>query len=100
MQKQSWCDRQTASLFERRRRARRVRMIVDLTAKIIHSDDSMTYREARSLVICARKAILDLLPQYEEQFEKKIVPQFDQIIGHRWPLEHQSTFIPASELVN
>lgn len=100
MQKQPFTDPRTTSLFERRRRARRARMIVELTAKIIRCDESMTYREARSLVICARKAILELLPQYEEQFESKVLPQFDQIIGRRWPLEHQSSFQPVSELVN
>lgn len=90
------------SLFERRRRVRRVRMIIDLTSNIIRCDESMTYREATSLVSCARKAILDLLPQYESQFERVVRPRLEHLITSRWPSGGESApaFSPAHELVN
>ena len=84
------------SLFETRRKLRRVRMIVDVTSALIDGDQSLSYREACSLVDCAEKAIGDLIPSYREKFEISIRPQFDHIIRQRWPLEH----IPAHELVN
>ena len=99
MQKLEPYDSRSISFFERRRRVRRVRMIVDLTANIIHGDDSMTYREATSLVTCARKAILELMPHYEERFERVIRPRFDALIHQRWPLEHVGSS-QSAELVN
>jgi hypothetical protein len=84
------------SLFETRRKLRRVRMIVDVTTALIDGDQSLSYREACSLVDCAEKAIGELIPSYREKFELSIRPQFDEIIRQRWPLEH----FPAHELVN
>lgn len=94
------CDGSSISFFERRRRVRRVRMIVDLTADLIRKDDSVTFREATSLVACARKSILDLLPNYEEQFESVIRPRLDRLIRRRWPLEHAGEAAFSSDLVN
>lgn len=62
-------------------------MIVDLTSALIGRDSSMTYREARSLVDCAEKAVVELIPNYRETFEAHIRPTFDRILRERWPLE-------------
>ncbi|MHB0969946.1 MAG: hypothetical protein ACYC60_09250 [Thermoanaerobaculia bacterium] len=86
------------SLLEQRRRLRRLRMIVDLTAYLILYDESLSYRQARCLVTCARKAILELFPDYERKFEVLIEPHLDHIIRERWPFD--SLAHSASELVN
>jgi hypothetical protein len=88
------------SLFERRRRMRRLRMIVDLTANVLRHDASLNYRQARSLVDCARKSILELLPQYGEAFESTVRPGLDRILLERWPLEHHPYCVVSNELVN
>lgn len=85
------------SLLEQRRRLRRLRMIVDLTSHLIRNDDSLSYRQARCLVTCARKAILDLFPNYDRKFDIVIEPHLDRIIRERWPFE---SLAHASELVN
>lgn len=100
MLKQGQVESGSTSFFERRRRVRRVRMIVDVTATLIGRDDSMTYREASSLVLCARKAILELMPHYEDQFERVIRPRFEKLIQRRWPLEHSDRRDVATEMVN
>lgn len=96
-------DGMGAALPEQRRRIRRVRMIVDLTSALIGRDTSMTYREARSLVECAEKAVLELLPDYDAIFESYIRPTFDRIMRERWPMETPMQPPPIStgrELVN
>src|ERR1700732_737731 len=49
-------------------RLRRIRMIVELTLNLISSDMTVSYREARSLVACARKAILALYPAFSSRY--------------------------------
>lgn len=88
---------ETDSLFEARRRLRRVRMIVDLTSSLIANDSSISHREARSLVECAEKAIGELVPSYSRRFEAAVKPRLDSIIRQRWPLEE---FSARPELVN
>jgi len=61
--------------FVERRRLRRIRMIVELTHNLISADMTVSYREARCLVQCARKAILDLHPHFEHD------------LAQRWPTE-------------
>ncbi|MGH9459151.1 MAG: hypothetical protein ACRD2J_16065 [Thermoanaerobaculia bacterium] len=75
-------------------------MIVDLTADLIRKDESVTFREAMSLVACARKSILDLMPDYEQQFESIVRPRLERLIRRRWPLEHSRSMPISSELVN
>lgn len=90
----------SVSFFERRRRVRRVRMIVDLTLEMIRRDASITYREATSLVACARKAIVELMPQYEPEFEESVRPRLEKLIRRRWPLEDVDRRPLTSELIN
>jgi len=82
---------QSASLrsaFFERRRLRRIRMIIELTRNLISSDMTVSYREAQCLVNCARKAILDLNPQFAERYERIVRPHFERILAQRWPAAH------------
>ena len=71
--------------FVERRRLRRIRMIVELTHKLISSDSTVSHKEAQCLVQCARKAILDLHPEFEERYERVIRPHFERVLAQRWP---------------
>ena len=74
------------SYFERRR-LRRIRMIVELTLNLIGSDMTVSHREARCLVKCAHKAILELHPEFEFRYERIIRPHFECVLAERWPHE-------------
>jgi hypothetical protein len=87
-----------AALFERRR-IRRIRMIVELTLNLISSDRTVSHREARSLVDCARKAIMELLPSFEDRYERVIRPHFERVLQERWPAE-ELRYSHAGEIVN
>src|SRR6266852_4601928 len=89
-----------SSTIMRIRRLRRIRMIVELTLNLISSDMTVSYREARSLVACARKAILDLHPSFEERYERVVAPHFEHILCSRWPAEEAIHHAVATELVN
>jgi len=87
------------SAFVERRRLRRIRMIVELTHNLISSDMTVCHREAQCLVQCARKAILDLHPHFEERYERVVRPHFERILAQRWPGE--VTLHPSDgEIVN
>jgi hypothetical protein len=73
------------SAFVERRRLRRIRMIVELTHNLISSDMTVSHREAQCLVQCARKAILDLHPEFEDRYERVIRPHFERVLAQRWP---------------
>lgn len=88
-----------SSAFIDRRRLRRVRMIVELTLNLISSDRTTSYREARSLVECARKAILELFPGFESHYEQVVRPYFTRILHARWP-EEELRYADPHEMVN
>lgn len=88
-----------SSAFFERRRLRRVRMIVELTLNLISSDRTTSYREARSLVECARKAILDIFPGFENRYERVVHPYFTRVLQERWP-EEELRYADAYEMVN
>jgi hypothetical protein len=88
-----------SSRFIERRRLRRIRMIAGLTLHVVCGDDKLSHREARCLVDCARKAILELHPGFEQRFENVISPHFQRALRQRWPLEEAMTSIPG-EMVN
>lgn len=79
------------SSFVERRKMRRIRMIVELTHNLIGSDMTVSYREARCLIDCARKAILELHPGFGDRYERVIRPHFERVLASRWrgeqPLE-------------
>src|ERR1043166_141669 len=87
-----------SSFFERRR-LRRIRMIVELTLNLIGTDTTVSHREARCLVRCARKAILDLHPAFEQRYERSVRPYFERLLAERWPHE-QALDDDCSGLVN
>src|SRR5258708_34813156 len=76
------------SAFFERRRLRRIRMIVELTHNLISSDRTVTHREARCLVSCARKAILDLHPGFASRYNRIVRPHFETVLAERGPTEH------------
>ena len=90
---------ETNSAFFERRRLRRVRMIVELTLNLISSDRTVSHREARCLVDCARKAILELFPGFEMRYERIVQPHFSRVLQTRWPNEELG-FTDPRELVN
>jgi hypothetical protein len=87
-----------SALFERRR-VRRVRMIAELTLNLISSDRTASHREARCLVDCARKAIIELVPGFEGRYERIVRPYFDRVLQQRWP-EEELRYADPSEPVN
>ncbi|MEA2491233.1 MAG: hypothetical protein QOH21_3025 [Acidobacteriota bacterium] len=62
-------------------------MIVELTMNLISSDRTVSHREARCLVQCARKAILDQFPGFDQRFDRVVQPYFDLVLQQRWPDE-------------
>jgi hypothetical protein len=87
------------SAFFERRRLRRIRMIVELTHNLISSDMTVSHRESLCLINCARKAILDLHPAFEERYERLVRPHFESVVAQRWP--HENPLGPSAfELVN
>lgn len=83
------------SAFYERRRLRRIRMIVELTLNLIGSDMTVSHREAQCLVNCARKAILDLHPTFEQRYERIIRPHFERVLTERWP--NEETILDAAD---
>jgi len=75
------------SAYFERRTLRRIRMIVELTLNLIGSDTTVSHREARCLVRCARKAILDLHPGFAQRYERSVRPYFERMLAERWPNE-------------
>ena len=88
------------SAFFERRRLRRIRMIVELTHNMISDDRTVSYREARCLANCARKAILDLFPAFEERYDRIVRPHFDRLMHERWPDEDVLDHDECGHLVN
>jgi hypothetical protein len=87
------------SAFFERRRLRRIRMIVELTMNLIGSDRTVSHREARCLVDCARKAIIELFPGFEERYEQIVQPHFIRVLQQRWP-DEELGYSDPHEMVN
>ncbi|HSP35264.1 MAG TPA: hypothetical protein VLU46_13185 [Thermoanaerobaculia bacterium] len=74
-------------------------MIVELTFNLIASDRTCSHREARSLVECAYKAILEIYPAFHGRYDRVVRPAFERILQQRWPEEE--LHVPRdSEVVN
>ncbi|HUO85745.1 MAG TPA: hypothetical protein VM534_11580 [Thermoanaerobaculia bacterium] len=87
------------SAFEDRRRLRRFRVIVYLTRSLLQRNPSLTHREARCLVECARKSIIEMSPVHAHEFDRVILPQLETIIRDRWPIE-EFLSPSSSDLIN
>ena len=90
---------EVSSAFFERRALRRVRMIVELTSNLISSDRTVSHREARCLVECARKAILEIVPGLIDHFDRIVLPHFERILQQRWP-EEEHRYAKPYEMVN
>lgn len=88
------------SAFFERRRLRRIRMIVEMTHDMIAGDRTVSPREARCLVTCARKAILDLYPGFAERYDRVVRPHFERMLHERWPDEDALAHHDCGHLVN
>src|SRR5687767_14040085 len=95
------CEPQTEdnSAFFECQRLRRVRMIVELTLNLISSDRTVSHREARCLVECASKAILDLFPGFEERYKRIVEPHFERVLQQRLP-DEELRYTTPYEIVN
>ncbi len=69
-------------IAEERRKMRRLRVIVDLTAAILQQGDH-TPAEALALVEATKRSVLHLFPDKEETFELIYRPRFERIIRDR-----------------
>lgn len=74
-------------------------MIVELTMNLISSDRTVSHREARCLVECARKAILELFPGFEQRYERIVQPYFDRVLQQRWP-DEELQYLNPHEPIN
>ncbi|HUP49137.1 MAG TPA: hypothetical protein VNA04_10150 [Thermoanaerobaculia bacterium] len=74
-------------------------MIVELTHNLISSDSAVSHREARCLVDCARKAIVELHPGFEQRYERLVRPHFERVLQERWPQE-ELHYARVGETVN
>lgn len=74
-------------------------MIVELTHNLISSDMTVSHREARCLVDCARKAILELHPGFQTRYERVVRPHFERVLQQRWPHE-ELRFTQVCDIVN
>ncbi|HSP13930.1 MAG TPA: hypothetical protein VLV78_04175 [Thermoanaerobaculia bacterium] len=90
---------EASSSFYERRRLRRIRMIVELTLNLISSDMTVSHREARCLVACAHKAVLELDPAFGQRYERVIRPVFERVLQERWPSE-ELRYSHSGEIVN
>ncbi len=69
-------------IAEERRKMRRLRTIVDLTAALLQQENQ-TAAEALALVEAAKQAVLHLFPDKEETFELIYRPRFMRLIRER-----------------
>ena len=90
---------ETRSAYVERRRLRRMRMIVELTANLISSDSTVSHREARCLVDCARKAVVELYPGFSRRFDDVVLPHLERILQQRWP-DEELRYAHTGETVN
>jgi hypothetical protein len=76
----------TRAIAEETRRARILRMVVDLTSNVI-AQGGLTRAEAEDIVAAARNRALELFPGKEETWELILAPRFarlmDEFVGPR-----------------
>ena len=71
------------AIGEERRRARRLRVVVDLVAAVLQQD-SLTGHRAEEIVAHARRQALMLFPGKEEVFDLILAPRFARILRERY----------------
>ena len=77
-------DDRARAIAEENRRARVLRMVVDLTSNVL-VQGRLTRAEAEDLVAAARQRALELFPGKEETYELILAPRFarlmDEFVG-------------------
>jgi len=71
------------AIDEERRRARRLRVVVDLAAAVLQQD-SLTGQQAQEIVTHARRQALMLFPGKEKVFDLILAPRFARILRERY----------------
>jgi hypothetical protein len=67
------------SALDESRRARQLRMIVDLTSSVI-SQGGLSRSEAEALVAATRRRALELFPGKEDTFDLVLAPRFARLV--------------------
>jgi len=73
-----------AAIADEERRARVLRMVVDLVTNVL-AQGSLTRREAEDIVAAARKRILELFPDGEDTYELILAPRFARLLREYAP---------------
>jgi hypothetical protein len=77
-------EERAVAVADEDRRARRLRVIVDLTSSVL-MQQRMTRAEAEELVAAARRHALELFPDKESTYELILAPRFarlmDEFVG-------------------
>lgn len=72
-------DDRAQAIAEENRRARMLRMVVDLTSNVL-MQGRLTRSEAESLVASARARALELFPDKESTYDLILAPRFARLI--------------------
>lgn len=75
-----------AELDEESRRARRLRIVVDLTLNVI-SQGQLPYAEASDLVAATRRVALQLFPEKGETYDLIYAPKFERLMRELYRLQ-------------
>lgn len=70
-------------ILEENRRARRLRVVVDLVTSVISQSD-MAYEEAADLVAATRQFALRLFPGKEETYNLIYTPRFQRLLREKY----------------
>ena len=81
-------DATPAEVLEEEKRARRLRLVVDITCNVL-MQAKLTRAEAEDVVATAKRCALELFPGKEETFDLILAPRFqrlmDEFIGPPQP---------------
>jgi hypothetical protein len=72
------------AVADEERRARILRMVVDLVTNVI-AQGSLTRAEAEQIVEAARRRILELFPDREQTYEIVLAPRFSRLLDEYAP---------------
>ncbi len=75
-----------AAVQEEQHRARRMRLLVDVTAQVLSEDERLTFCEALRLIEAARTAVLRLFPDKDDTFNLVIRPRLERIVHERFQI--------------
>ncbi len=69
---------------EERKRARQLRILVDLVTSTLYQDRDLDLRQARRLVMKTEEAVLRLFPGKQFTYQLLLLPRFERILRERW----------------